>query len=226
MMRTPRRLARWALALVLLLVVGLPLLALAQVPADAQRYRRDLVRAARYVFGAEAPVAVLAAQIHQESRWRADAVSPAGARGVAQFMPATAAWIAEAYPAELGNPEPHNPAWAVRALARYDRWLLERVQGRTDCDRLWAVLRGYNGGLGHWQREARLAVDAQDRRAVDAHCGQASRAPVHCAENLGYPRLILLKWQPLYASWGLGVACDAIGAIMAPALSGGKVLCA
>lgn len=76
------------------------------------------------------------------------------------------------------------------------------------CDRWWATLRGYNGGLGHWLKEARLAAPSTDRGAIDAQCGQASRHVSHCRENLAYPRQILIKWQPLYTGWGPGVACS------------------
>ncbi|WP_110603200.1 transglycosylase SLT domain-containing protein [Salinicola lusitanus] len=38
-------------------------------------------------------LAMFVAQVHQESRWRADAQSPAGAEGIVQFMPATGAHV-------------------------------------------------------------------------------------------------------------------------------------
>lgn len=204
-MRIPRHVARVALALVLTLAVFLPLLAWAQVPPAAARYRGELTRQARLVFGLEAPVATLAAQVHQESAWRPDARS-IYAHGLAQFTPDTAEWIG-GVDAALAGADTGNPAWSLRALAVYDRWLLDRVKGVTACDRWWAGLRAYNGGLGHWQKEARLAAPSLDRGAIDARCGQASRHVKHCRESLAYPRLILLKWQPLYASWGPGVVC-------------------
>ncbi|MDP2808662.1 MAG: transglycosylase SLT domain-containing protein [Rhodocyclaceae bacterium] len=190
-----------------LLLAVLPGLTLAQVPPRAAiKYRADLIRSARLAFGLDAPVAALAGQVHQESAWRPDARSPY-AHGLAQFTPATAEWIA-GQDAALVTPDTGNPVWALRALARYDRWLYDRATPSSDaCDRWWATLRGYNGGLGHWLKEARLAAPATDRGALDAQCGRASRAAVHCRENLAYPRLILLKWQPLYASWGPGVKC-------------------
>lgn len=61
--------------------------------------------------------------------------------------------------------------------------------------RLWVALRAYNGGLGHWQAEARNAT-GHDRLAVDAACGSARRHRSHCTENLGYPRRILV--EPTY----------------------------
>lgn len=199
--------------LLALLVAVLPAPTLAQepppIPRVALKYRADLVRSARLAFGLDAPVAVMAAQVHQESGWRPDARSPY-AHGLAQFTPATADWIGGLDPL-LSGADTGNPVWALRALARYDRWLYDRIPAASnaegECDRWWAVLRGYNGGLGHWRNEARLAAPARDRVSVDAQCGRASRHVSHCRENLAYPRLILLKHQPRYLRWGPGVAC-------------------
>lgn len=175
-------------------------------PRAALKYRADLIRSARLAFGLDAPVATMAAQVRQESDWLPDARSPY-AHGLAQFTPATAEWIGGLDP-QLAGADTGNPVWALRALARYDRWLHDRIPDNGNaCDRWWAVLRGYNGGLGHWLKEARLAAPEVDRGAIDARCGQASRHVSHCPENLTYPARILLKHQPLYAQWGPRVAC-------------------
>jgi soluble lytic murein transglycosylase-like protein len=62
--------------------------------------------------------ALLAAQIHAESNFNPFAVSEAGARGLAQFMPGTA----RAY----GLHNPHDPKAALDAQARHMRDLLRR----------------------------------------------------------------------------------------------------
>ena len=175
------------------------------VPQAALQYRGLLIRNARAVWGMDAPVATFAAQVHQESAWRPDAVSRVGAAGLAQFMPGTSTWIATIDP-ELASNAPYNPSWALRALVAYDHWLYERTPARyTQRDRMWVALRSYNGGLGHWQAEAgRTGLKAPTREQVDAACGTAKRAPVHCKENLGYPHRIFTL-QPRYASWGPGV---------------------
>lgn len=178
----------------------------AQVPQAAQQYRALLVRTAHAAWGLDAPVAVFAAQVHQESAWRPDAVSRVGAQGLAQFMPATSRWIAAVDPA-LAAQQPFNPAWALRALVAYDRWLYDRAPARyTPRERMHVALRAYNGGLGHWQAEAAATGAARPTLAqVDAACGKARRAAVHCAENLGYPHRILDVIQPRYAAWGPGL---------------------
>jgi len=177
-----------------------------QPPRAALPYRAELTRTARAVWGLDAPVAVFAAQIHAESGWRADAVSPVGALGLAQFMPATARWIALRDPA-LVEGQPFNPGWAMRAMVVYDQYLYGQAPARYAArDRMWVALRGYNGGMGHWQAEARATgQQAPTREQVDAACGQASRSIKHCPENLTYPHRILFDLQPRYAAWGPGL---------------------
>ncbi|GAB4209362.1 MAG: hypothetical protein Fur0019_16140 [Tibeticola sp.] len=195
--------AAWALTLLALLLF--PSLAQAQPqPPAAARWRLELTRAAHSQWGLDAPVPALAAQVHQESGWNPLAVSAVGARGMAQFMPQTARWWCALNGLGAADCQPHNPTWALRALVGYDKWLFERAPLHyTVRDRLWVALRAYNGGLGHWQAEALATGLARPTRAqVDAACGRARRAALHCVENLAYPRRILDVLQPRYAAWG------------------------
>ncbi|WP_413460200.1 transglycosylase SLT domain-containing protein [Herbaspirillum huttiense] len=175
------------------------------IPAPAMKYRAELTRAAHAGWGLDAPVAVFAAQIHQESGWNSEAISRVGAKGMAQFMPATARWWCEANAIATSACVPENPAWAMRALVGYDRWLYDRVRGPDEFNRLWAMLRSYNGGLGHWQQEAAIVRPAMEHLAIDGACGKAKRHPSFCPENLGYPRRILILLQPRYQTWGRSV---------------------
>lgn len=209
---------RSALALVvgaLLLLAGCmaaPAGAADAIPQVAARYRHDLTRNARLVWGLDAPVATLAGQIHQESGWRHDARS-AYANGLAQFTPDTADWISGVFP-DLASRQPDNPAWALRALVRYDRYLWERVPATAPaCDRMAFALSSYNGGLGWAQRDRRKAAAAgadPDRWWSAVEKFNAGRAPAMFAENRGYPRAILYRWEPLYvqAGWGRGVCAE------------------
>ena len=179
----------------------------AQVPEAANLHRRTLLRAAQTEWGLGAPVAVFAAQVHQESAWKPEAVSRVGARGLAQFMPSTASWWCDINRLAAADCQPHNPTWALRSLVGYDKYLFDRTPARySDYDRMWVALRGYNGGLGHWSNEARATGLALPNRAqVDAACGKARRAALHCPENLGYPRRIMVDLQPRYRTWGPGL---------------------
>lgn len=180
------------------------------IPRDAEQYRRTLVRAAHAEWGLDAPIATLAAQVHQESTWRANARSQVGAQGLAQFMPTTSAWMAQLYPNTLGANQPLNPGWALRALVTYDRWLSQRIQARGPCEKWAFVLSAYNGGLGWVQKDTRQAsAKGADKLAwfdsVERH--NAGRSAANFRENRNYPRAILLRWEPLYAAagWGAGV---------------------
>lgn len=170
---------------------------------DAQRYRLTLKREAQRVWGLDAPVAVFAAQVHQESQWREAARSPVGAQGLAQFMPSTATWIGGVYPS-LADRAPANPTWALRALVVYDAHLFVRVKADNDCQRMAYALSAYNGGLG-W------VYKRQDRSSKPGVClGATCRinpgvSPASQRENERYPELILQRWQPLYRAWGGGM---------------------
>ncbi|HRD35088.1 MAG TPA: transglycosylase SLT domain-containing protein [Rhodocyclaceae bacterium] len=192
------------LVVLVLLPMGVAHAQVGQIPPVAHRYRAELVRAAHAHFGLSAPVPVFAAQVHQESAWRHDAVSRVGAQGMAQFMPATARWWCDLHRMSPAECQPSNPAWALRSLVGYNRWIWERVPVSHPGDRMWATLRAYNGGLGHWQAEARNATD-NTRASIDAACGTARRHVSHCRENLGYPDRIMRVLQPRYAGWGPGL---------------------
>lgn len=82
--------------------------------------------------------ALVAAVAAVESGFNPRAVSPAGAVGVMQLMPGTAA--------ELGVSDPFDPAQNVRAGARYLRNLLDRF------GKLELALAAYNAGPGAVER--------------------------------------------------------------------------
>jgi soluble lytic murein transglycosylase-like protein len=78
--------------------------------------------------------ALLEALVWQESRWRPDAVSPVGARGLAQLMPGTAR--------ELGV-NPDDPHANLEGGARYLRQQLDTFGGNLE-----KALAAYNAGPG------------------------------------------------------------------------------
>lgn len=191
--------------LVLMLAVGvlaLPIKRAEFIPAQAEQYRARLVREAHAAGGLTAPIPMFAAQLHQESRWNPAATSGVGALGLAQFMPGTAAWIANLYPADLRPGTPLDAGWALRAVVRYDYWLYARLPAYTAGEERWAAaLSSYNGGLGYAQKDARLT-------GCHAWFGCAElfndgRTAANLKQNHDYPRRILLTLRPLYqqANW-------------------------
>ncbi|MXO75847.1 transglycosylase SLT domain-containing protein [Altererythrobacter aerius] len=77
---------------------------------------------------------LIEALVWQESRWRADARSPVGARGLAQLMPGTAR--------ELGV-NPDDPFANLEGGARYLRAQMDRFDGNIE-----KALAAYNAGPG------------------------------------------------------------------------------
>ena len=95
---------------------------------------------------------LMAAQCYQESGFDPQAVSWAGARGLMQIMPETAA--------HLGLPasQLHHPEKNISAAARYIRELERKfsdIPGRAE--RINFVLAAYNGGTGHVRDAMALA---------------------------------------------------------------------
>lgn len=104
--------------------------------------------------------ALIEALVWQESRWRADAVSPVGARGLAQLMPGTAR--------ELGV-NPHDPFANLEGGARYLREQLDRFDG--DLER---ALAAYNAGPGRVIRAGGIPRIRETQHYVAAIMGRLS----------------------------------------------------
>ena len=75
------------------------------------------------------------AVIWQESKYKPQAISHAGAQGLMQLMPATAR--------RFGCTDPHDMAANVEAGTKYLSWLLKRFGGDVKL-----ALAGYNAGEG------------------------------------------------------------------------------
>lgn len=205
--RRALRLLHYVAAVLFTLIVaaGIKLAYGAGIPPAAHQHRATLVREAQFVYGPGAPIPMFAAQIHQESTWRADVTAWDNGRGLAQFMDATAATIVRNYP-ELGAPSPYDPRWAIRAMVRYDGWLLARVQGSNPCNRWAAALKSYNAGLGYVQRAQRVSPQPGVwwDQTEWIKTGQSDK---NFEYSRKYPRWILLQRQPLYVAWG-SVMCE------------------
>ena len=140
------------------------------VPAYVPVPLRALIaRAAR---AEQVPPALLAAQLETESGFDASARSPAGAEGIAQFMPAT--WAGDWNPQRERSP--FEPGPAIAAQARLMHALLEQA-GRRHRDGTGGLQRRAgraSGGLA--ARDARLCRPhpAALRRPGDAGRRQTS----------------------------------------------------
>ncbi len=98
--------------------------------------------------------ALLEAVVWQESRWRTNALSPAGARGLAQLMPGTAR--------QLGV-NPDDPSANLEGGARYLRTQLDAFGGDLE-----KALAAYNAGPARVVRSGGVPAITETRLYVAA----------------------------------------------------------
>jgi hypothetical protein len=90
-----------------------------------------------------------------ESRWRANAVSRVGARGLGQLMPGTAATL---------GVNAWNPAENLRGTSNYLKTLMDRFAGKPNAMRL--AIAGYNAGPKAVERFNGIPPYAETRNYV------------------------------------------------------------
>jgi soluble lytic murein transglycosylase-like protein len=81
------------------------------------------------------PVQIALNQINQESKWNIRAGSGAGAKGLCQFMPATAR--------RFGITDVYDPVQSVNGWGKYMSFLMRKFKGNIAF-----ALAGYNAGEG------------------------------------------------------------------------------
>ena len=154
--------------------VGGPKIELAEVPAEAALVSDRAVmvpalhaRAVPRAYAAKVQElsarfdlspALIEALVWQESRWREGAVSPAGARGLAQLMPGTAR--------DLGV-DPDDPLANLEGGARYLRAQIDRFDGNIE-----KALAAYNAGPGRVERAGGIPRIRETQTYVAAVMGR------------------------------------------------------
>lgn len=180
------------------------------VPALSAAYRLKIERAVSAEFGLVAPIAVVAAQLQQESGFNPKAQSPY-AMGLAQFTPSTAKWLPTVCP-HLGAFDPWNADQSIQAAACYDAWLHRNVRSyASNCDRIAFMLSDYNGGTKWRLRDQAVAAKAGADSTIwfgSVETARSRGAAAH-KENRAYVRRILKVLMPIYVAegWPGGVTC-------------------
>jgi hypothetical protein len=97
---------------------------------------------------------LLSALVWQESRWNPQALSPKGAMGLAQLMPATARYL---------GVNPADPVANLHGGARYLRQLLDQFDGNVE-----KALAAYNAGPGRVRSAGGIPAIAETRNYVSS----------------------------------------------------------
>lgn len=170
-----------------------------QASSFPDAYDRQIRRATDLYWGDYPDWLSWKAQLWQESRLKPDAVSPAGARGLAQFMPRT--WQEVIFAMGVRHAvSPADADLAIAAGAFYVARLRSQWRApRPALDRQRLAQASYNAGLGNILAAQRLCggVNLYDQIApcLPRVTGRFS------AETLAYVRLIA-EWRARMAVEG------------------------
>jgi membrane-bound lytic murein transglycosylase F len=131
------------------------------------------------------------AQLWEESKLNPRAVSPAGAGGLAQFMPDT--WIQWGPRAGFNEEDRFDPEASIFTGACYMAWLRDEWSwARPEVDRHCLMLASYNSGLGD-------ILEAQKVSGMKSLYGDIIEKlpevePDHAAEPIRYVKRIMAYW--------------------------------
>ena len=132
------------------------------------------------------------AQLYQESRFKPDAISPAGAVGIAQIMPKT--WPKWSAKAGFKGYEMTDPEASIFTGACYLAWLIDEWSWpRPAIDRYCLAMASYNAGLGNILKAQKQSGDKLLYRDIMPHLHKVTGAK-NAAETIGYSKNILNFW--------------------------------
>jgi soluble lytic murein transglycosylase-like protein len=137
---------------------------LASLQQSADGRPRDFARfplpQLRPLNGFRVDPSLLYALARQESNFNPQAVSPAGARGLMQIMPATASYVTgDASLRGAGVRRLHDPAFSLEVGQRYVAYLARHDQVGGDLIRVLAAYNNGPGNLSRWLPAVRHRTD-------------------------------------------------------------------
>ncbi|SEG12837.1 transglycosylase SLT domain-containing protein [Marinobacterium lutimaris] len=134
------------------------------------------------------------AQLYQESLLNPDAVSPVGARGIAQFMPGT--WLEVSRQLGYQNLSPHMAEPAIIAGAYYQgRQVRMWSAPRPDSDRYSLGAASYNAGAGNVLASQRVCGGANGYAEIIACLPRVTGD--HATETKTYVQRIWRYWTEM-----------------------------
>jgi len=132
------------------------------------------------------------AQLYQESHLKPEAVSPVGARGIAQIMPGT--WKDVSRAMGYGAASPHVAELAIEAGAYYMGGLRKSWSApRPEADRHSLAMASYNAGLGNLLKAQRVAGGAASYHEIISALPKVTGH--HSKETTTYVQRIWGYWQ-------------------------------
>lgn len=166
------------------------------------------------------PFGLLKRQMLAESGADPGAVSPSGARGLLQFLPATWAQFDDDDPIPALN-DPHNAEEAIEAGARYMAYLYARFDEIPDPIERWRfALASYNAGRGHINRALERARRALGLPGPYSEWVQAGR-PAGAWQTWAFTSQYLREITGAHAAETLGYVARIAGAHGEPAWEAG-----
>ncbi len=135
---------------------------------------------------------LLKAQLMAESSLNPNAISPANAMGIAQFMPKT--WEDIKKQMKLpSSASPFDTEYAIPACAYYMRTLYDDWSvPRPDADRYCLALASYNAGIGNILEAQRIANNARGYHEIISQLHQVTGDNAN--ETTNYVRRVLQYW--------------------------------
>lgn len=168
-------------------------------------YDQYFQRSALEFFGDRLHWLLFKAQAVCESDLNPEAVSPAGALGVMQLMPGTAAEMAAKHPGDDGTIL--LPHINIRLGIAYDRKCFDIWQAERGRERIRFMLGSYNAGPGHivtaQQRAAHRGLAADQWQSIVAMLPEVTGK--HAKETINYVNKVESLFDRLAAQPSRGI---------------------